>query len=58
MLSSQMVKKGEGIIALNQSANRDESIFDNPDKFNIQRSPNPQVSTACALAGVRGQGVL
>lgn len=43
MLYDQLIKAGEGIIALNQSANRDEDIFENPDKFDIHRTPGPQL---------------
>ncbi|PNW87944.1 hypothetical protein CHLRE_01g007950v5 [Chlamydomonas reinhardtii] len=41
-VDGQLVKKGEGIIALNQSANRDESVFPDPDRFDIHRQSNPQ----------------
>ena len=41
-IRTQLVKKGEGIIALNQSANRDESVFPDPDRFDIHRQSNPQ----------------
>jgi nitric oxide reductase len=34
----QTIKAGEGIIASNQSANRDEDIFENPDKFDMHRN--------------------
>lgn len=34
----QLIKAGEGIIASNQSANRDEDIFENPDKFDMHRN--------------------
>ena len=37
------VKAGEGLIALNQSANRGEEAFPDPDAFDIRHSPNPQV---------------
>lgn len=30
------IRSGEGIIALNQSANRDEDVFDSPDRFDIR----------------------
>lgn len=33
----QLIKAGQGIIASNQSANRDEEIFENPDTFNMHR---------------------
>lgn len=34
---SQHIKANEGIIASNQSANRDADIFENPDEFNMNR---------------------
>lgn len=33
----QKIKAGEGIIASTQSANRDEEVFPDPDKFDIHR---------------------
>ncbi|GLC43162.1 hypothetical protein PLESTB_000856500 [Pleodorina starrii] len=45
-INGQAIKAGEGVIALNQSANRDESVFPNPDKFDIHRDPNPEASEA------------
>lgn len=36
-LGGQIIRAGEGIIAANQSANRDEDIFPDPDKFNLHR---------------------
>lgn len=35
-VSCCLFRSGEGIIALNQSANRDEDVFDNPDRFDIR----------------------
>ncbi|KAF4960178.1 hypothetical protein FGADI_1197 [Fusarium gaditjirri] len=32
-----LVRANEGIIASNQSANRDEEVFENPDEFNLNR---------------------
>lgn len=43
MSYDQLIRAGEGIIASNQSANRDEDIFENPDKFDIHRTPGPQL---------------
>ncbi|PGH11887.1 hypothetical protein AJ80_06952 [Polytolypa hystricis UAMH7299] len=37
ILNGQLIKAGEGIIASNQSANRDEEVFPDPDKFDIHR---------------------
>ncbi|CAG9950710.1 unnamed protein product [Clonostachys rosea f. rosea IK726] len=36
-LGGKTIRAGEGIIAANASANRDESIFPNPDEFDIRR---------------------
>jgi len=33
----QVLQPGEGLVALNQSANRDEDVFEQPDKFDINR---------------------
>ncbi|KAF2497056.1 cytochrome P450 [Lophium mytilinum] len=37
MLGGKLIKAGEGIIASNQSANRDEDVFPNPDVFDMHR---------------------
>jgi cytochrome P450 len=34
---------GDRILMLYQSANRDDSVFDDPDTFRIDRSPNPHL---------------
>ncbi|MEV0598853.1 cytochrome P450 [Streptomyces sp. NPDC050315] len=36
-IGGQLIRAGEGIIALNGSANRDETAFENPDEFDIHR---------------------
>lgn len=33
----QLIRANEGIIASNQSANRDGDVFENPDEFNMNR---------------------
>ncbi|KAF6261839.1 cytochrome P450, nitric oxide reductase [Scenedesmus sp. NREL 46B-D3] len=43
-VGGQIIKCGEGILALNQSANRDEDAFTDPDRFDITRKPNPHVA--------------
>jgi fungal nitric oxide reductase len=35
--SAQLIQAGEGIIASNQSANRDEDVFVNPNRFDMHR---------------------
>lgn len=36
-IGGKAIKAGEGIIASNQSANRDEDVFEDPDRFNMHR---------------------
>ncbi|WP_067488428.1 cytochrome P450 [Actinomadura hibisca] len=36
-------KAGDKVLLFYNSANRDEAVFDNPDTFDITRSPNPHV---------------
>jgi cholest-4-en-3-one 26-monooxygenase len=38
------VRAGDRVILLYPSANRDESVFDDPDTFDIGRHPNPHVA--------------
>jgi cholest-4-en-3-one 26-monooxygenase len=40
----QKIERGERIVMLYQSANRDPSVFPDPDRFDITRDPNPHVS--------------
>ncbi|MFI6595804.1 cytochrome P450 [Nonomuraea sp. NPDC050536] len=36
-------RKGEKVVMYYISANRDEAVFDDPDRFDITRDPNPQI---------------
>ena len=38
------IKKGESVLLSYPSANRDEDVFENPDTFDISRSPNKHLS--------------
>ena len=40
----QHVRRGDRIVLLYPSANRDERVFENPFVFDIRRSPNPQLA--------------
>jgi cytochrome P450 len=35
--------EGQKVLLLYQSANRDEDVFDDPDDFRVDRSPNPHL---------------
>jgi cytochrome P450 family 142 subfamily A polypeptide 1 len=43
-IGGQQVKEGERILLLYPSANRDETVFEDPYRFDITRSPNDHVS--------------
>jgi len=38
-----VIKAGDGVILSNQSANRDETVFPNADKFDIRRPMGRQI---------------
>jgi cytochrome P450 family 142 subfamily A polypeptide 1 len=44
VIGGQPVSAGDRIIMLYPSANRDESVFENPFEFSIHRHPNPHLS--------------
>ncbi len=44
-----LVKEGQKIAALLGSANRDEEIFENADKLDLNRSPNPHIGFGAGI---------
>jgi cholest-4-en-3-one 26-monooxygenase len=42
-VSGVPIKKGDKVVIYYTSANRDETVFTNPDTFDITREPNPHV---------------
>jgi cholest-4-en-3-one 26-monooxygenase len=43
-LSATEIKEGDKVVFFHASANRDEDVFDDPDTFDIGRSPNPHIA--------------
>jgi cytochrome P450 family 142 subfamily A polypeptide 1 len=43
-VGGQAIRRGDRIIMLYPSANRDEAVFEDPFRFDIRRSPNPQLA--------------
>jgi cytochrome P450 family 142 subfamily A polypeptide 1 len=39
-LHGQHLRAGQQLLLMYSSANRDETAFDNPDRFDVRRSPN------------------
>jgi cytochrome P450 len=46
VIAGQTIKAGDSVTALVGAANRDPRVFDQPDQFLIDRSPNPHLSFA------------
>ncbi|MFF0446829.1 cytochrome P450 [Streptomyces sp. NPDC004609] len=42
-LGGRVLRPGEKVVLFYASANRDEAVFENPDAFDITRSPNPHL---------------
>ncbi len=43
-MRGQLIHKGDTVLMLYGSANRDERVIENPDTFDIHRDPNPHVA--------------
>jgi cholest-4-en-3-one 26-monooxygenase len=43
-IAGQSIKEGEKIVFFHSSANRDETVFEDPDRFDIGRKPNPHMA--------------
>ncbi|GAA4844021.1 cytochrome P450 [Kitasatospora terrestris] len=43
-LGGQRIRRGDKVVVQHASANRDESVFADPDRFDITRTPNDHVS--------------
>jgi cytochrome P450 len=43
-IAGQLVTKGDRLMLLYQSANRDEAVFEAPDEFRLDRRPNKQIA--------------
>jgi cytochrome P450 family 142 subfamily A polypeptide 1 len=44
VVGGQEIKQGERVVLLYPSANRDEAVFDDPFRFDIERTPNDHVA--------------
>ena len=43
-LHDQLIRAGDKVALLYSAANRDESVFEEPDRFDVRRSPNHHVA--------------
>jgi len=43
-IAGQLIRCGDKVVVSFSSANRDDAVFDHPDRFDITRQPNPHLS--------------
>jgi cytochrome P450 family 142 subfamily A polypeptide 1 len=44
VVRDQLIRRGDRVLLLYPSANRDEQVFDHPERFDVTRSPNEHVA--------------
>jgi cytochrome P450 len=54
-LGGQTIREGEGIIVVNETANRDSAVFPDPDRLDIRRDARQQVSFGYGVHACVGQ---
>jgi cytochrome P450 len=61
-IRGRQIEAGERVTLWNPSANRDESVFDDPDRFNVSRKPNRHLALGTGehfcLGGTLGRAEL
>jgi cytochrome P450 len=48
-VGGQLIRQGEGVLVLLAAANRDETVFENPDVFDVRRQPHRHTSFGAAI---------
>ena len=43
-IGGQLIKAGDKVVFFHVSANRDETVFEDPDRFDVGRKPNPHMA--------------
>ena len=43
-IGGQHIKEGDKVVFFHVSANRDDTVFDDPDRFDVGRKPNPHMA--------------
>ncbi|MEU6786131.1 cytochrome P450 [Nonomuraea angiospora] len=54
-IAGQVIRAGEGIIVVNETANRDPSVFPDPDRLDLQRNPRLHVTFGYGVHQCLGQ---
>lgn len=56
-LGGQQVREGDTVLLLYPSANRDEDVFDDPFRFDVERSPNDHIAFGMGSHFCMGNGL-
>lgn len=56
-IDGQLIREGEGVIVTNSIANRDSSVFENPDAFDVHRSARHHLSFGYGVHQCLGQNL-
>jgi cytochrome P450 len=56
-LGGRHIRAGDPVVVWPRSANRDETVFQQPDVFDIHRYPNPHIGFAAGPHGCPGTGL-
>ncbi|MBE1582436.1 cytochrome P450 [Nonomuraea angiospora] len=54
-IAGQVIRAGEGIITVNETANRDPSVFPDPDRLDLRRNPRLHVTFGYGVHQCLGQ---
>jgi cytochrome P450 len=54
-IAGQVIRAGEGIIVVNETANRDSAVFPDPDRLDIQRDARRHVTFGYGIHQCLGQ---
>jgi hypothetical protein len=55
-VSGHEFKEGDKVILFYNSANRDEDVFENPDRFDVTSQPNPHIGFGAAGPALLSRG--
>jgi pentalenic acid synthase len=56
-IDGQLIRAGEGVIVTNSIANRDGSVFEDPDTFDVRRSPRHHIAFGYGVHQCLGQNL-
>jgi len=56
-IGGELIRKGDGVFAVTPSANRDEAVFKDPDRLDVDRDASEQLAFGYGIHHCLGQGL-